>query len=230
MKYIAEVFNVREVALVSSTDPAIWDAELRRIGLFPYAPDGRVEVIISATSAQWRGKRFREMAVAVSVCRQERGDRVDGYYLACAFHSSRLFGWIERTMFKTPYYAATVEIDDQSPVSIASSISGTLQVGVAMGEARAQSDEVEDDSEVAVFLPPRNPRPSRKRNIMHARLAGTTNVFPFLAAGDAITINPATDYAALRRLADGGIEGREWRVRHNATHARSKTFAEKLSG
>ena len=70
-----------------------------------------------------------------------------------------------------------------------------------------------------IYLPPRGPR----RELFYARLAGPTDVYPFGAA-DTLTIRPRPGDDVLGCLVESGFAGREWRVRAEAVHARSRTY------
>ena len=61
-------------------------------------------------------------------------------------------------------------------------------------------------------------------NLFVARLAGPTDIYPFAPGVDVLKLAPAGGPPALRWLAESGFVAREWHVRGQANHARSKTF------
>ncbi|HYO24799.1 MAG TPA: hypothetical protein VEQ85_07605, partial [Lacipirellulaceae bacterium] len=97
IKYAAQVQGVQEVSLRGEADLQPWSAELAALGLTPIVEAGRVGAMLSATSARFRGVRVREFSIALLARENDTGR--EGWYLAHAFNSLRLFAWIERTMF-----------------------------------------------------------------------------------------------------------------------------------
>src|SRR5262249_44615883 len=62
-------------------------------------------------------------------------------------------------------------------------------------------------------------------NLFVARLAGPTDVYPFVPGADVLRLAPAEGGpGGVRGLGEAGFAGREWHVRGRANHARSKTF------
>lgn len=229
MRYAAVVHHVREVTLQASTDPARWEPVLEKIGLYPYLCNGRAIMLISGVIARWRGKRFRESVVAVHVSRTKAGDRLDGVYLVCAFHSSPLFAWIERTFFKTPHRPAAIDINDDLPVSHMTRDGLTPFLEASMGRSREPAREEDLDWLVPIYLPNRRDGVATERNVFHARIAGSTRIYPFDPERDCLTFNHKSDLPAVRFLAESDIVGQEWHIRSDSIHARTKTTTEHIA-
>lgn len=226
MKYIAELVGVREVTLVGTAELAPWKAALECVGLTPFAPEGRAEISLSAADAVWKWKRFREVALGVSVSRRPSGDSHDGYYLACAFHSSRLFGWFERTCFKAPHVHAIIDVRDEIPAAVDIRNDGGFIIRASMGEARAPLREAMSGWDLPIFLPNRGGTRRSTRNLFHGRVRGMTRVFPYLSDRDFFSVGDTSVDCGTAILKSSGFVGVEWQVRSNAEHARSKTVSE----
>jgi hypothetical protein len=76
-----------------------------------------------------------------------------------------------------------------------------------------------------VFLPASRRGKSVPGKLFFARISGHTQTYPFLHPGDSVTITPAQDTEVLQALLDSHFAGKEWAVREDATHAKSKTYA-----
>lgn len=74
-----------------------------------------------------------------------------------------------------------------------------------------------------IYLPAPRSSTGRRGKRFFARVRGQTLAYPFLPAVDLITIEPAPESGILRSLLDSNFTGREWTVREDATHAKSKT-------
>ncbi len=57
-----------------------------------------------------------------------------------------------------------------------------------------------------------------------AKVSGATVVYPFDNTLDTISINSTADHEFLRMLAESNFTGREWSIRTDAKHAKSKTY------
>jgi len=60
--------------------------------------------------------------------------------------------------------------------------------------------------------------------LFFARIRGHTQTYPFLPGTDSVAIRPPPDSALLRALRDSHFVAKEWIVRQDATHAKSKTY------
>ncbi len=77
--------------------------------------------------------------------------------------------------------------------------------------------------EPTIFLPKRPSKPDAPPKQFFARLSGDTQVYSFLSNHDQITLQPSVAAPILQSLIDSRFTGRQWMIRQNATHARSKT-------
>jgi hypothetical protein len=103
IRYVARIRGVIEASLAGQADLAFWRAALEPEGLVPFDAGGQAELLISATSLTWKGLRFRELVVNVSVGSGGDEARIGGFFLIHAFNSMALLALAERRLFKTPY-------------------------------------------------------------------------------------------------------------------------------
>jgi hypothetical protein len=178
--------------------------------------------MIVGASAKYMGMKFSEISVSVLT----RGaDENDEAYLAGAFNSRRFFAFCERVIFKTPYRYAEVEVDCGSGLL---SVGRRGEVGFAarmpaQRGGRVASYEGEGRWEGKVFLP--NATGSSKNDrLFFARLVGRTERYPYVHVEDSFSIKPLESADALAALVDSQFVPREWVIRSDATHAKSKTY------
>ena len=91
--------------------------------------------------------------------------------------------------------------------------------------ARQSSRCEEGGWEGPVFLPGRERGKPGCGRLFFARIAGPTVTYPFLPARDLVTIRPSPGNEILQALKDSCFSGKEWALREDAIHSRSKTFA-----
>jgi hypothetical protein len=229
VKWAAELAHVREVSLLGTADLAFWRDRLLKEDLSPAERDGQAQLMIVAADARFRGVRFRELSFSVLICPQEKGSRQDGAYLVRAFNSCRFFAFCERMFFATPYYHGDVRVSASSPTSIHLLKKGDVAFGAEMradtsGPGREPSRRGEDGWEGPVFLPASRRGKGRQGDLFFARIRGRTQTYPFLPAQDAVTLRPTPDSAVLQALLDSQFVAKEWAVREDAIHAKSKTY------
>lgn len=220
--YVAEVRNSRELTLFGTADFDFWARKLHPEGLVPINRDGRAEVMISAVASRWLGVRFSEMVMAVITETLPGEQETLSFYLAAAYNSSRSFTFIEQRYFQTPYLHGEIDVrltSDETLLQLHRRTGETLKA--AVHGSGTQSSQVEELWEGAIYLPPRS---LGGRNKFYARLAGPTQVQPFLPGQDQLEIVPAVSGSPLAWLVESGFVGREWHIRTQANHARSKTF------
>jgi hypothetical protein len=229
VKWAAELAHVREVSLLGTADLAFWKDRLLKEGLLPAERDGQAQLLIIADDARYMGVRFRELSFSVLVSRPEEGTRQDAAYLVRAFNSCRFFAFCERVFFATPYYHGDVRVSASLPACIRLLKQGEVVFAVEMGaEAsglrRAPSRCEEDGWEGPVFLPESRRGKGRQGNLFVARLRGFTQTYPFLPGTDSVAIRPSQGSEVLQALRDSHFLAKEWIVREDATHAKSKTY------
>lgn len=221
VKYHVQIANVHEVSLVGDADYATWKRRLSADALRPTMVDGRAQLLISAVDARFMGIRFRELSLSVFVS-QHGDDRRDGAFLMHAFNSVRFFAWVERTMFRTPYWPARLEVSCQ-PASFTAA-----QGGRTLIEARRAAKAVpdlplwvgEDGWEGPIYLPARFEGDSG--SMFYGKIGGRTQVHPF-GPDDVLRMLPTEGNGALQWFVDSDFTPREWHIRESARHGKSKT-------
>jgi hypothetical protein len=229
VKWAAELAHVREVSLRGTADLAFWKDRLMKEDLFPAESDGQAQLLIVAADLKYMGVRFRELSLSVLVSWLQEGTGQDAAYLVRAFNSCRLFAFCERVFFSTPYYHGDVGVSASFPASIHIVQKGEVVFRAEMGAggsgpAREPSRCGEDGWEGPVFLPESRRGKGRQGNLFFARIRGQTQSYSFLAAKDSVTIRPSSDSEVLQALLDSHFVAKEWAVREDATHAKSKTY------
>lgn len=190
VKWVAELAHVREVTVVGAADLAYW----QRFGAI--RKDGRAEVRIIAADAVFRGIRFQEVSVSVTMA-------ADAAYLVAAYNSRRFFAWSERVFFSTPYRYAPVRLTAERPADVLSPA-----LIAKMNAPREAARAVHDEWNGTVHLP--------SGKLFHARIAGAVERYPFDAADAWLVLLP--------ELRESHFEPREWWLRADASHAKSKTY------
>ncbi|HUE72205.1 MAG TPA: hypothetical protein VMP01_15080 [Pirellulaceae bacterium] len=227
LQYVAEISQVREVSLIGTADLAFWTERLQREKLFPTAVDGQAQILISGTSANFKGIPFQELSISVFVSREERRAEREGAFLTQAFNSNWFFALVERMWFATPYDLARVSVEATVPASIQVKQHGQIAFRSAMAEqgiAQRQAIRCGNEGwEGPIFLPGRRRLAGDKW--FYARIGGQTSVYPFLPDRDELTIRPELGPPAIAWLVQSHFAGRQWIIRDSAVHAKSKTYA-----
>lgn len=223
-RFIVEAQHVKEVSLTGQADLSYWQARLQPHGLFPFTTTGKADVVISATALYAMGRHTNELTIGVPACERPVGDTFDGMFLVQAFNSSRLFAWIERTFFATPYDLGRIQLDDQVPARIALADAGGQVIHLQQAAGAVQLTSQDEDWQGPIYLPRRKVGDSGPSQYFVARLAGSTEVY----AADSTTVHltPRSQWPALQWLLDSGWVAETWRIRRDAVHARSRTFAQ----
>jgi hypothetical protein len=222
VKWVAELTHAREVSLFGTADLSFWKEKLVRMDLRPAETDGKARLLIVSTDASFMGVRFRELSFSVLVCRREAETRRDAAFLLRAFNSCRLFALCERKLFSTPYYHADVRISAPFPPRIQLLTDGGLvfqaeMQGDAYTPVREPLRQGEEVWEGPIII-------GNGAYVFFARLKGYTQTYPFLPANDSITIRPSSDTSIFQALIESDFVAKEWSVREDAAHARSKTY------
>lgn len=212
--YITTITDVREVALQAAADLAYWRERLRGENLTPFDDGGRAALLLTAIESKFRGILFRELSISVLV-----GDGRSAF-LAHAFSSSRLLAFAERTLFRTPYQTAQIEMDERIPARMAATLNGTTVFSARMGPRNGPGEPADELFEGPIYLP-------GGRKVFYARLSGAGRRYPFGAddVDDMIDIRPTPAAPILAHLSASNCVGRAWFVRAGAVHARSNTNA-----
>ena len=229
VKWAAELAHVREVSLLGTADLAFWKDWLLKEELLPAQSDGRAQILIIAADSKFMGVRFRELSFCVSVSRPDGGIRQDAAYLVRAFNSYRFFAFCERVFFSTPYYHGDVRVSASLPPSMHLVKKGEVVFAAQMGAGpsglgREPSRCGEDGWDGFVFLPEGRRRGGRQGKLFVARLRGYTRTYAFLPGTDSVAIKASPDSEVLQALRDSHFVAKEWIIREDATHAKSKTY------
>ena len=221
IRYVAEPKHVREVTLTGTTDLGFWSDYLKSEGLAPvrYGDDGQIVVV--AAEMVYLGLRFTEVSFSVRAG-LIHSSSCAGVRLLHAFTTSRIFAWCERALFATPYSHGKCCVSVHRPTAVRLDAQGERVLRAEMSSVERPVIRAGDESwEGPVFLPSRCN--ANDRRLFFGRLRGHTVVHPF-STGDQFAIEPSAGGGALRLLADSQFHPKEWVVRADATHGKSKTY------
>lgn len=220
--YQTVVENVREVSLVGHANAAPWREGLAREGLYPYLHEGRVELRLMAATMRYMGVHFGELSISVVVCDEPTGTSQDGAFLVKAFNSVRLFAWIERTLFSTPYHWADVQVKSQGSVQVSVADESGLLFQAEKSSAPTAPPQNDLDWEGVVYLPHLNGKQAGGKQFF-AKLSGPTQRYPF-SPTDTLNFPTHPSDEVIRRLVESNFQGSTWLVRNGATHFKSKSY------
>jgi hypothetical protein len=218
-QFIVEVQHVKEVTLAVEADLACWQARLQNTALFPFDNGGKAALMISATELHSMGRRSNEVTIGLVVCERPTADSPDALYLVQAFNSLRSFAWIERTFFATPYQLGRIQVDEHIPVKVRLEDRAGVMLNLQMKTSTAPTTARDEMWQGKIYLP----RVTGKYFV--AKLGGRTEGYPFLPDADTLQIFARNHYPVFQWLLESNLVGREWRIRSDAVHARSKTLS-----
>ncbi|MYB95083.1 hypothetical protein F4054_10430 [Candidatus Poribacteria bacterium] len=219
LKYVADLYNVKEVTLYGTADLSFWEAVLHKENLFPYHEVDKAVLLISAMDAKWRGFKFREFVIAVAVSDTEDGTRLDGYYLPYAFNSSKFLAFSERVFFRIPYFHANIRLENKLPASIKLQDRTEVLLHARMSIPNTPPMVEYLEWEGPIFLP-------RNRGKFFAVLAGEADLYPFSPETDQFELKPSARHQIFQQLIDSNFVGSVWSLRNKSRHAKSKTYKE----
>ena len=218
VKWAAQLEHVKEVSLLGTADLVFWKDRSQTEGLLPIDSDGQAQLLIVAADSKFKGIRFRELSFSVLVTRLEDETRQEAAYLEHAFNSNRFFAFCERVFFSTPYSHGDVSVSAELPASIRLVSKGEVAFLAEMSAgAREPSRRAEEGWEGPIFLPGRG-------KLFFGRLRGDTRTYAFLPSEDSLTIRPSPHSEIFQALTDSHFAPKEWVVREDAAHAKSKTY------
>jgi hypothetical protein len=228
LKYVAELSHVREVSLLGAADLAFWTNMLKDEDLVLTENDSRAQILVTAADSTYLGMRFQEVSFSV-LTDGDKGKKIAGAYLLQAFNSSRFFAFCERTLFSTPYCHADISVTC-CPAFVQLIHAGEVVFRAAMtthdsARSREPTRHGEDGWEGPVFLPRRRHYGRHDGKLFFAKIKGHTQVYPFLASQDSLLLRPSQRSDVIQALIDSHFACKEWVVREDATHAKSKTYA-----
>jgi len=232
VSWAARLEHVREVTLRGEADADFWRARLAPLGHVPAERDGCAAMTIVAADAAFKGLRFREVSVSVEVSPPAFAGPSVGYaspasFLLCAFSSRWLFALAERRLFGAPYAHAAVTVREALPAAIQVVQDGIEVLHASIGARvdagpRSPTREGPEGWEGRVYLPPPRAGASIASSFFVARLQGIARAYPFVD-GDAFALRPRAGDDALAAVVASGFAPREWLVRPDAEHAKSRT-------
>lgn len=202
-RFVARLEHVSEVTLCGSADLGYWREELAGRGLAPAAVDGDASLLVMGAEGVFRGLRFREINISVML-------EPEGAYLVQGFNSRRVLAWSERFFSSTPYAHGDVRVAATRHAAIAVAVRGKETFRAEMEVGRAPVSIEPDRWAGVVHLP--------SGKLFHAEIEGETARYPFLPSDSLFVAE------SLTALAASSFRGREWMIRPDARHARSKTY------
>lgn len=217
IRYTAQIAHVREVALCGRADLDFWQTLLHPYALLPDASTGAAQLVISASALVWKGFAFRELIVTIATCTDREQAQPDSFYLAHAFNSSRILAWSERRLFDTPYAHGDIRINTGEPLIEVRQHSRSL-FKAQMAQTKEPSTRRYEAWNGPVFLP------AHGGKHFFVALSGEQTIYQFAAGSDIVEIAPGAEHAVCQWLRKSHFTPTEWRIRDDATHARSKTY------
>jgi hypothetical protein len=224
IKNAAVVHNVNEVSLQGSADLDYWQQILKPEELEPVAKDGLAQVLLIAADARFLGLRFRELSFSV-LARDVSGlTKLSGSYLIRAFNSRRLFAWIERTFFATPYYHGDVQVESEPPGFVLQLSGQRLAASLDFANRNPNVEYELSSWHGPVFLPRSHGTSIAESKLFFARLWNGRVEVPFDSGEDNFTL-PDTSTPPFPELRASNFSPRLWICGATASHAKSKTYA-----
>jgi len=228
IKWAAKLDHVREVSLLGTADLEYWKRRLQKDGLVPLADDGQAQILVIAADSKYMGIPFRELSFSVLAADTMR----DGIaaYLVQAFNTSRLFSFCERTLFSTPYSHGNVRVSTVQPVSVELRTKAGCLFHAELRAGQREPLRCEDDGwEGRIYLPSHGGAKQDRNKLFFAHIRGTTKTYDFVPSEDLLTFSPsdnshADNSHALEAIRDSNFVARQWMIREDATHAKSKTY------
>lgn len=204
IEYVTIVEPVLEVTLIGTADRAVWAPHFD-LGARTADP---VTVVLSAVETIYMGVRFRELSLSLLL------DDAKGI-LVHAFNSSRVFAFIERQMFHTPYYYAAISVTARH---IHLATQGQPLLDARLPDTAPVERSADECREWQLTLPTTKPQ------YFYARLEGHTEYYA--CAGSTVqgfdhpAMPPAFTY-----LQQSNFRLHTWSVRTTARHSKSKTYS-----
>jgi hypothetical protein len=227
-KYVAEISQVREVSLVGNADLEFWNRHLQDDGLFAANKEGHAQIIISAMNSKFKGIRFQEFCVSVIVSENPDGKTEDGLYLIQAFNSIRLFAFIERFCFSTPYAHGRIQVRTEMPATIEVSASGKILFSAQMSASGAEPNRTpirtgHEEWQGPIYLPKKTRDNSNPGKFFFAKIEGETDIYDF-SPQHSVKLTDSQDLPIFSMLRESNFAAKEWHIRPNANHAKAKTI------
>jgi len=217
MKYAAVINNVHEVTLWGSAKLNFWKEHLKNFDFYPYVENRKAVIIISAINSKFKGIKFSELSVSLKISFAQNGKGDDGFYLFQAYNNVRLFSFIERKIFKTPYYTGKIILNNNIPPKLTLTANGLVILEFEMGNKKTLNEVKVEQHEFKILLPGNG-----EKNYFHANLEGMTYSFNF-TPNDKIIINENAE-GVWKLLKESGYTPLTWKIRNDSIHRKTKTF------
>ncbi|MDE0686242.1 MAG: hypothetical protein OXI63_25225 [Candidatus Poribacteria bacterium] len=217
LKYVADLYNVKEVTLHGTADLSFWEAVLRKENLLPYQEAGRAVLLLSAIDAKWKGFKCREFGIAIGICLNEDEMSLDGYYLPYAFNSSKLLAFSARMFFRTPYFHGDIRLENKLPASIKLRDRTEVLLHARMSIPGTPPVVEYLEWKGPIFLP-------NNRGKYFVVLAGEADLYPFSPETDQFELKSSARHRIFQQLIDSNFVGSVWSLRNKSRHAKSKTY------
>lgn len=220
-KYPVVLTNVLEITLHAAADLAYWRAQMQPLNLYPFNFKGAALFFITASKAKFNGIPFREFSVSLATSKHADGSSHDGFFLNHAFNALRLFAFVERRIYRTPYYHGRVEVKTEPAASIHLRVQNQLAFSAAKSTAtRVQS--APEWWEGPIVLPDLKTPAAMPHNYFFAKIGGDTEIYPF-SARDLYSIHLAPTAPVFQQLLESHLQPQEWHIRRRAVHSKSNT-------
>ncbi len=218
VRFAAQIRDVRELRLIGCADATLLNRQLVHTPFEIPGGSGFAEITVAAVGLAWRGLRFNELTVSASVALRGSPKAQAGYLLLRAFNSNPLLAFCERTFFCTPYLSGEINLKVSEPCAMEARSGNARLFRAEMSKADLPAHAEDECWEGAVFLPP-----AESRRYFVAKLSGMARIRPFLES-DRIEMTRDARHGVFALLSESGFTGREWRIRLDGFHARSKTY------
>jgi hypothetical protein len=222
VKFVAEIAHVREVSLLGTANLGFWRDRLKDEQIILAEKDGQAQILMIAAAARYLGMQFQEVSFSL-LLDGFQGERIAGAYLLQAFNSSRLFAFCERTLFSTPYHYANILVECAlTCVQVVES--GQTVFQAEMTAPDASTEHRADGWQGPVLLPRRRGTSLGGRKLFFAKIRGDTRTHTFNPVADRMRLSSLRGHDVIQDLIDSRFDIKEWSVRGDATHQKSKTY------
>lgn len=213
VEYVTVVEPVLEVTLICTGDVAPWQQTLSREGLTLPQEQAQIEMVLSAAEMKYMGVKFQEFSISL---------RIDDTQalLVYAFNSNRLFAFMERAVFRTPYYFAAIGVNAHR-IQV---MNGQQRFfDATLPETASLTHSASELNDFRVWLPSASEQGDKKAHYFNARLEGETKHYAIPPDGAVLAIGAELP-APLRALRSSNPHIKQWYVRDRARHSKSRTF------
>ena len=163
LKYIAQLKNVRELALMGAADLSWWQDHLAAEDLEPVEVDGRAQVAVTGLDTKWMGIPFRDLSVAIAA-RGRFDSEETGFYLARAFNASRFIAGVERRWFHLPYrFRSDLQVEIGNPSVLRLGSPPDVDLSFELGSREPSGQPPQEMGFTGPLFLPKGRDPTRRR-------------------------------------------------------------------